>query len=662
MTRRSLASLIALTACWLASGLRADDVPAPGLGQLGRLDLLPQLKTSIVVGSVSSYDRTGGNDDGFSGKYSFVRKEEGGLVIADLQGPGIIYRFTTPTPSDDLVEFYFDGETAPRIRVQFREMFTGAQPPFEAPLVGYGAGGFYSYVPLPFKKSCKVLVRGERVQFYQLNYARYADDAPIATWTSTPSSEEMQQRERALALFGSTGRDLASQAAPPDATLTVHSQQVSLRPGTAATLLDAQSGGRIVGLRLAPAAALAGKDRDIVLRITWDGAEQPAVLCPAGDFFGYAWGRPAARSLLVGTDADVNYCYFPMPFDKSAKVELVSDRPDGPPVELHADVITADVPRRENEGRFCAVWRRENPTTKGQPFTFVAAQGQGHVVGCLLQAQGMVPGETPFFEGDDETTLDGETTIRGTGSEDFFNGGWYDVPDRWERNFSFPLSGCLDYQKPLGRSGGYRLMLGDALAFRQSVLQTIEHAPEKNAIAADYVGVTYLYLATAPSWDSALPAVAERRVVDPTRVVFKPAWAVPIRAFTFRNATLTKLDEELNGTRVGFLRMQAAENDWFGAPFIALECPLPAAGKYRISIEAIEGPAQAVVQLFRNEMPAGPAVDFFAEKRAARSLASLGTIDALEGSNTLMLKLVRKHEKSSGFGLDLATIVCERAD
>ena len=37
---------------------------------------------------LSSYDRTGGNDDGFSGKYSSIRKEAEGLVIADLRGPG----------------------------------------------------------------------------------------------------------------------------------------------------------------------------------------------------------------------------------------------------------------------------------------------------------------------------------------------------------------------------------------------------------------------------------------------------------------------------------------------------------------------------------------------------------------------------------------------
>ena len=62
-----------------------------GIEELYRLDKLPEFKKSTKVASMSSYDRTGGNDDGFSGKYSFVRKEEDGLVIADLKGPGLIY-------------------------------------------------------------------------------------------------------------------------------------------------------------------------------------------------------------------------------------------------------------------------------------------------------------------------------------------------------------------------------------------------------------------------------------------------------------------------------------------------------------------------------------------------------------------------------------------
>ncbi len=47
--------------------------------KLSRLDLLPTFKDSVKIGSFSSYDRTGGNDDGFNGTHSFIRKEAGGL-------------------------------------------------------------------------------------------------------------------------------------------------------------------------------------------------------------------------------------------------------------------------------------------------------------------------------------------------------------------------------------------------------------------------------------------------------------------------------------------------------------------------------------------------------------------------------------------------------
>ncbi|HEY7818647.1 MAG TPA: hypothetical protein VIG29_10540, partial [Vicinamibacteria bacterium] len=80
--------------------LAALPLLSPGASELHRLDLLPRFRDSIEVGSVSSYDRTGGNDDGFSGKYSFVRKDERGLVLAELTGPGVVYRIWTPTPTD----------------------------------------------------------------------------------------------------------------------------------------------------------------------------------------------------------------------------------------------------------------------------------------------------------------------------------------------------------------------------------------------------------------------------------------------------------------------------------------------------------------------------------------------------------------------------------
>ena len=219
-----------------------------------------------------------------------------------------------------------------------------------------------------------------------------------------------------------------------------------------------------------------------MLRAVWDGDSRPAILAPVGDFFGFSFGTPSAQSLLAGTHGETCYAYFPMPFDKSARIEIVSERESGPPVRFDSEVLFTSEARRADEGRFYALWRRENPTTTGQPFTFLRTNGRGHLVGVMLQAQGVEPGQTTFFEGDDQATLDGELTIHGTGSEDFFNGGWYDVPGRWYGRFSFPLSGALDYDKPMGRTGAYRLMLSDAFAFRKSLLLTIEHGPEGNRI------------------------------------------------------------------------------------------------------------------------------------------------------------------------------------
>ena len=255
-----------------------------------------------------------------------------------------------------MFEFYFDGETTPRIRVKFREIFTGTQSPFEAPLVGFGAGGFYCYVPLPFEKSCKIVARAERVQFYQINYARYPDDVPISSWKPAAGSEDVQPCaagvRRCLDL---RERISASRRLRRMPNCAVQSQQVSLAPGTTATVFESQSGGRIVGLRIAPASRAGGKGTrpDRCGSRGTGTRSRPCSVRPATSSATPGGNRPRDRCWWAPPD-NVSYCYFPMPFDKSAKIELVSERADGPPVELRAEVVTAAVPRHADEGRFYA--------------------------------------------------------------------------------------------------------------------------------------------------------------------------------------------------------------------------------------------------------------------------------------------------------------------
>src|SRR3989304_4779400 len=394
-----------------ASPAAAADRPRIGIEELSRLDRLPVLRRAVKVGAVTSYDRTGGNDDGFSGTYSYVRKEGDALVLADLQGPGCIYRIHTPTPTDDLLEFYFDGEPTPRVRLTFRELFSGDKPPFVKPLVGGGGGGYYCYVPLPFKKSCKIMLQAKHLQFYDLNYAIYPESESVATFDPHLTSEEADGLAAAQALFNTNpGDSLAEYNAPAGTNTHSRSFEAKLAPGQTATLFETNQPGRIVGFRLGPAESLAGKNRDVLLRITWDGDDQPAVLCPAGDFFGYAWGKPAAKSCLLGTRDDMNYCHLPMPFDRSAKIELVSLRDDGPPLQVRGEVLVNDGGRKPDEGELYAGGRRGDATTRAEPFTFLDTHGHGHVVGLTLQAQGLETGQTLFFEGDDQTTMGGQLT------------------------------------------------------------------------------------------------------------------------------------------------------------------------------------------------------------------------------------------------------------
>ena len=652
--------VVTLAICFVGAVQADEAAVVPGIEELYRLDRMPVFRESTKVASVSSYDRTGGNNDGFGGQYSFVRKEKDGLVLADLEGPGVIYRIWTPTPTDDVMEFYFDGEETPRITVTFRGIFMGKHPAFERPLVGYGAGGFYSYAPLPYEKSCKVFVRAERIQFYQINYATYPQSAGIETFSAQPSARQREHIEKAKKLFGSVGEDISAYVVPKGGRVEAIKSSVTLKAGETATLFEVNRPGRIVGIRLSPADALVGKKRDVVLRAYWDKDRLPAIVSPAGDFFGYAWGEPSMKSLLVGTADGMNYCYFPMPFDRSARVELYAERSLDKDVSLQAEVLFIPAARRENEGKFYALWRRENPTTKGKPFTFIETEGRGHLVGAVQQSQAFETGGTYYFEGDDQTTIDGELAIHGTGSEDFYNGGWYDVPGRWETRRSFVLSGCLAYKKHLGRTGGYRIMIGDAYAYRQSILQTIEHSPTNNEMLNDYSGLTYLYSQDRPTCDFVLPAAEKRAVLDPDRIIFATWWNVPVYSYSLRNATLTKTGVDIDGREVRFLSMRAKDNATFGPHSISFTCELPAAGTYRVSLDTIKGPEAGKVQVFVDEAPAGPEVDLFSEKIERSEGQYVAMLELEQGPNNMMFKLVGKNEKSQGLGFDLRSIICER--
>jgi len=491
------------------------------------------------------------------------------------------------------------------------------------------------------------------MQFFQINYGLYAPGTSVVTFDPAHGSLR-DEIAKVRQVWSSVAADIA-----PHGCQT-HRQEQILEPGESATLFESGQGGRVVAIRLTPASAFAGTDRRLVLRATWDGDSKPAILAPVGDFFGYSFGDPSARSLLFGTEGDSAYAYFPMPFDHSARIEIVSERESGPPVHFASEVVSTPEARTEDEGRFYARWKRENPVPLGQPFTFVDVEGRGHLVGVALQAQGSEPGQTYFFEGDDEATIDGELSIHGTGSEDFFNGGWYDIPGRWNGRLSLPLSGSLDYQKAMGRTGGYRLMLADAYAFRKSLKLTIEHGPEGNLVPADYAAMSYFYLQRPPLSSPGLANANSRAVSDPERLVFVPGWNEPIYAFSFEKMSLRKQEMKLAGKDVRVLSIEAQGEEKFGPHYIAFSVQIPKAGDYNVSVEALRGPLQGTVQLMFNNELIGKAASFAGPSLTRAGAVELGNVPFKAGENQLFFRLGSEVAKSDSFHIDLVRIICTR--
>ena len=71
--------------------------------------------------------------------------------------------------------------------------------------------------------------------------------------------------------------------------------------------------------------------RDIIIRIFWDGSEYPSVEVPLADFLCNSWNKRLnilALPINVNPTGGMNI-YFPMPFQKQAKITVQNDSPNG---------------------------------------------------------------------------------------------------------------------------------------------------------------------------------------------------------------------------------------------------------------------------------------------------------------------------------------------
>jgi hypothetical protein len=626
---------------------------------VSRLTDLEHLATLPAAGEKcaqwSSYDRNS-KFDAASGKYidwaangdgdGIIRREGDVQVFAEIEGPAVIWRIWSALADQGHVKIYLDGNKQPAVDLPFDGYFNCENEPFTRPaLVHTTARGRNCYVPIPFQKSCKIVGEKDWGSYYHFTYTTYPKDTILPTFKRQLSAEEnaaLDEANRILSKGGPAPAGLPPEVERAEATGTIE-------PGDRFV-------SRLDGQRAVTGFGINGKFenrqdeiealRDIVIQITWDGEDKPAVWSPLGDFFGTAPGVNLYRSFPLGMTEDGYYCNWYMPFAASLKFELINEGDKPRTLDLWATYEPLKRPI-EQLGRFHAKWHRdvflpEEPKRREIDWTMLKTEGQGRFCGVMLHVWN--PRGGWWGEGDEKFFVDGEkfpSTI-GTGSEDYFGYAWCN-PTLFEN--------CYHDQTISMNNRGHvsvnRWHITDNVPFQKSFEAAIEkYYP--NSKPTLYACTVYWYQAAGQS-DPYEPVPIEQR---------KGYWG-EIEVF--------KVKGSLEGEELKILARTAGSADvqdmsgfgpdWSGdahlwwveakpGDTLELAVPVQKMAKYRLKMQLTKAVDYGIVQLYLDGKKLGGPIDLFNNGVIATGALDMGVHQLDEGEHKLRVEIVGANEKA----------------
>ncbi|HWJ73075.1 MAG TPA: glycoside hydrolase family 172 protein [Kaistia sp.] len=265
------------------------------------------------------------------------------------------------------------------------------------------------------------------------------------------------------------------------------SPSIRMEAGELRTIAEIEGSGAIQQIWITPANV---RWRDLILRIYWDGQENPSVEAPLGDFFCSGWNQYAQVSSLavcVNPGRAFN-CYWEMPFRRHCRITLENRDPDDFAIVYYqVNYTLTEAP--DDVAYFHAQFRRTNPLPFMEDYTILdGVKGRGQYVGTYMawgtnNAGWWGEGEIKFF-------MDGDrdyATICGTGTEDYFCGAYnFDggVIDPTMvsayREYTTAYAGLPQVLRPDGvyrsqqRFGMYRWHITDPIRFNADLRITIQ--------------------------------------------------------------------------------------------------------------------------------------------------------------------------------------------
>lgn len=374
--------------------------------------------------------------------------------------------------------------------------------------------------------------------------------------------------------------------------------RISVLPGKSASILHVSGPGVITRIWFRVESTDPYYLRRILLKIRWDDEESPSVLVPIGDFFGNGFQYTAYSTAYLSMTGGGFSCFFPMPFEASADIEIVNQTGAMiPSLSYQINYLKTDGYLGRDVGYFHASWHRNPRTDSDSDFTILHVRGKGHVVGLSLNVQSY-DSSFSFLQGNERVFVDGEKnpSLFGTGMEDYFSSSQGFLSGE----FSGPYNGLLYKDDSLGRLAAYRYLIYDPIPFRKSILFLLEHGAG-NRDVIDIASTVFWYQLELHTEFPPMPGPGDRiplRIVPPPSLI--EAEGIPITEGASGTAVRKMTGQGLEWSGAAQLELNGKPGEAF-----SLQLPAMKEKKGTIGIYFSRGPDYGNYSVFLEDQKVG---------------------------------------------------------
>jgi hypothetical protein len=517
--------------CWLWPGLalvagvaRPAEKPHPipiGLDAYRFWDHWADQRIGMRAYLSSTYDRRGGNE-GADASHFLYQLSDSFNVTLDLEGPGLLLFSRFNHWHGSPWHYVVDGtdhtvqETSTRDPLHPAPDSIFLPPgPFPSPLNWTWAttkGADLVWTPIPFERSLQIAYTRTHYGTGYYIYDRFVPGTqlsrPLRTWNEGDAAPQ-----DVLDLISRSGTDIA-----PKAGCKLVSGAIDLQAHRAITIARLKGKAAVRALELSIPRGEASAFENVHLRVTWDGRSSPSIDAPIALFYGAGtlYNRDNREYLVKAFPVNIRFandrvdlnCYFPMPFFKSARIDLVGADHAVNQIQWNVRYMPLSEPANQLS-YFHATYRDFPRPTPGDDLLLLdtrKTEGGGDWSGQLVGTSFIFSHDAKLrtLEGDPRFFFDDSLTpqAQGTGTEEWAGGG-----DYWGGlNMTLPFVGHpvgarspqLAVNKEDKIESAYRFLLADLMPFGRNAVIRLEHGGTDES-TDHYETVTYWYGLPSPS-------------------------------------------------------------------------------------------------------------------------------------------------------------------